>query len=182
MTRHGAACAAAIAILMPLGPSAGGRADDCGVHQEPGQSGGPLHPHRRRNRGPRRESPGVQFHPDQRRQRRAADRRWPKRRCARSRTRWCSRRPIAKALVPIVSKFTAAGIPVVNVNDRLAGGNAAAYVGSDDRGDRARHRARAAQGDERHRHGRDPGRTAQRSRRARCGCAASTRRSRNFRT
>ncbi|MBX9778330.1 MAG: sugar ABC transporter substrate-binding protein [Xanthobacteraceae bacterium] len=38
-----------------------------------------------------------------------------------------------KALVPIVSKFTAAGIPVVNVNDRLAGGNAAAYVGSDDR-------------------------------------------------
>jgi ribose transport system substrate-binding protein len=38
-----------------------------------------------------------------------------------------------KALVPIVSKFAAAGIPVVNVNDRLTGGNAAAYVGSDDR-------------------------------------------------
>jgi ribose transport system substrate-binding protein len=38
-----------------------------------------------------------------------------------------------KALAPIVSKFTAAGIPVVNVNDRLAGGIAAAYVGSDDR-------------------------------------------------
>ena len=38
----------------------------------------------------------------------------------------------AKALVPIVSKFTAAGIPVINVNDRLAGGGAAAYVGSDD--------------------------------------------------
>jgi ribose transport system substrate-binding protein len=38
-----------------------------------------------------------------------------------------------KALSPIVSKFTAAGIPVVNVNDRLAGGIAAAYVGSDDR-------------------------------------------------
>ena len=38
-----------------------------------------------------------------------------------------------KALVPIVSKFTAAGIPVINVNDRLAGGNVAAYVGSDDR-------------------------------------------------
>lgn len=37
-----------------------------------------------------------------------------------------------KALVPMVSKFTAAGIPVVNVNDRLAGGNSAAYVGSDD--------------------------------------------------
>lgn len=37
-----------------------------------------------------------------------------------------------KALVPMVSKFTAAGIPVINVNDRLAGGNAAAYVGSDD--------------------------------------------------
>jgi ribose transport system substrate-binding protein len=38
-----------------------------------------------------------------------------------------------KALVAIVSKFTAAGIPVVNVNDRLTGGNVAAYVGSDDR-------------------------------------------------
>jgi ribose transport system substrate-binding protein len=37
-----------------------------------------------------------------------------------------------KALVPVVSKFTAAGIPVINVNDRLAGGGAAAYVGSDD--------------------------------------------------
>jgi ribose transport system substrate-binding protein len=38
-----------------------------------------------------------------------------------------------KALAPVVAKFTAAGIPVVNVNDRLAGGNVAAYVGSDDR-------------------------------------------------
>jgi ribose transport system substrate-binding protein len=38
----------------------------------------------------------------------------------------------AKALAPIVSKFAAAGIPVVNVNDRLAGGGTAAYVGSDD--------------------------------------------------
>jgi ribose transport system substrate-binding protein len=37
-----------------------------------------------------------------------------------------------KALVPIISKFTAAGIPVINVNDRLAGGNVATYVGSDD--------------------------------------------------
>lgn len=37
-----------------------------------------------------------------------------------------------KALVPMVTKFTAAGIPVINVNDRLAGGNANAFVGSDD--------------------------------------------------
>jgi len=37
-----------------------------------------------------------------------------------------------KALAPMVAKFTAAGIPVINVNDRLAGGDAAAYVGSDD--------------------------------------------------
>lgn len=37
-----------------------------------------------------------------------------------------------KALVPIVTKFTAAGIPVINVNDRLADGGAIAYVGSDD--------------------------------------------------
>ena len=38
-----------------------------------------------------------------------------------------------KALAPVMAKFTAAGIPVINVNDRLAGGNVAAYVGSDDR-------------------------------------------------
>src|SRR5262245_7874870 len=38
-----------------------------------------------------------------------------------------------KALAPIMAKFTAAGIPVINVNDRLAGGDAAAYVGRDDR-------------------------------------------------
>ena len=38
-----------------------------------------------------------------------------------------------KALAPMVSKLTAAGIPVVNVNDRLAGVNVASYVGSDDR-------------------------------------------------
>ncbi len=37
-----------------------------------------------------------------------------------------------KAMVPVVGKFTAAGIPVINVNDRLAGGTVAAYVGSDD--------------------------------------------------
>jgi ribose transport system substrate-binding protein len=37
-----------------------------------------------------------------------------------------------KALVPMVAKFVAAGIPVINVNDRLAGGNATAFVGSDD--------------------------------------------------
>jgi ribose transport system substrate-binding protein len=36
-----------------------------------------------------------------------------------------------KALAPIVAKLIAAGIPVINVNDRLAG-NATAYVGSDD--------------------------------------------------
>jgi ribose transport system substrate-binding protein len=38
----------------------------------------------------------------------------------------------ARALVPVVTKFAAAGIPLVNVNDRLAGGHATAYVGSDD--------------------------------------------------
>ncbi len=37
-----------------------------------------------------------------------------------------------KALVPVVAKFTAAGIPVINVNDRLVGGKVTAYVGSDD--------------------------------------------------
>ncbi len=37
-----------------------------------------------------------------------------------------------KALLPAVEKFNAAGIPVVNVIDRLAGGNVIAYVGNDD--------------------------------------------------
>ncbi|HEY3643387.1 MAG TPA: sugar ABC transporter substrate-binding protein [Xanthobacteraceae bacterium] len=37
-----------------------------------------------------------------------------------------------KALVPAVDKFNAAGIAVVNVIDRLAGGQAVAYVGNDD--------------------------------------------------
>jgi ribose transport system substrate-binding protein len=37
-----------------------------------------------------------------------------------------------KALLPAMEKFNAAGIPVVNVIDRLAGGNTVAYVGNDD--------------------------------------------------
>ena len=37
-----------------------------------------------------------------------------------------------KALLPAMEKLTAAGITVINVIDRLAGGNAVAYVGNDD--------------------------------------------------
>ncbi len=37
-----------------------------------------------------------------------------------------------KTMAPIVAKFIAAGIPVINVNDRLVGVDATAYVGSDD--------------------------------------------------
>ena len=37
-----------------------------------------------------------------------------------------------KALAPIVAKFAAAGIPVINVNDRIPGAKVTAYVGSDD--------------------------------------------------
>jgi len=37
-----------------------------------------------------------------------------------------------KAMVPAVDKLNAAGIPVTNVNERLAGGNVVAYVGTDD--------------------------------------------------
>lgn len=37
-----------------------------------------------------------------------------------------------KALVPGVEKLNAAGIPVVNITDRIAGGQTAAYVGADD--------------------------------------------------
>jgi ribose transport system substrate-binding protein len=38
----------------------------------------------------------------------------------------------AKAMVAAVDRLGAAGIPVVNVNERLAGGNAVSYVGTDD--------------------------------------------------
>jgi ribose transport system substrate-binding protein len=37
-----------------------------------------------------------------------------------------------KAMVPSVDKLNAAGIPVTNVNERLAGGKVVAYVGTDD--------------------------------------------------
>jgi ribose transport system substrate-binding protein len=37
-----------------------------------------------------------------------------------------------KALVPAVEKINAAGIPVTNVTDRIAGGKVVAYVGADD--------------------------------------------------
>jgi len=36
------------------------------------------------------------------------------------------------AMLPAVDKLNAAGIPVVNVNERLSGGNTVAYVGTDD--------------------------------------------------
>jgi ribose transport system substrate-binding protein len=39
-----------------------------------------------------------------------------------------------KALVPAAAKVTAAGIPLINVGDRLAGGTATAFVGTDDQG------------------------------------------------
>jgi ribose transport system substrate-binding protein len=37
-----------------------------------------------------------------------------------------------KAMVPAVDKLNAAGIPVTNVNERLAGGSVVSYVGTDD--------------------------------------------------
>jgi len=37
-----------------------------------------------------------------------------------------------KAMVPSVQKINAAGIPVVNVSDRLAGGDTVAFIGTDD--------------------------------------------------
>jgi ribose transport system substrate-binding protein len=37
-----------------------------------------------------------------------------------------------KAMIPAVEKLKAAGIPVTNVNERLAGGDVVAYVGTDD--------------------------------------------------
>src|SRR5215469_17185029 len=36
------------------------------------------------------------------------------------------------AVVPAVDKLNAAGIPVINVNERLSGGDTVAYVGTDD--------------------------------------------------
>jgi ribose transport system substrate-binding protein len=38
----------------------------------------------------------------------------------------------AKALVPAVEKLNAAGLPLINVSERLAGGSVVAYVGTDD--------------------------------------------------
>jgi len=39
-----------------------------------------------------------------------------------------------KAMVPVVQKINAANIPLVNVSDRLAGGSAVAFIGTDDYG------------------------------------------------
>jgi ribose transport system substrate-binding protein len=39
-----------------------------------------------------------------------------------------------KAMVPAAAKITAAGIPLINVGDRLAGGTVSAFVGTDDQG------------------------------------------------
>src|SRR5262249_22085906 len=39
-----------------------------------------------------------------------------------------------KAMVPSVQKLNAAGIPVINVSDRLTGGDVVAFVGTDDYG------------------------------------------------
>ncbi|MFY9992242.1 MAG: sugar ABC transporter substrate-binding protein [Rhodoplanes sp.] len=40
--------------------------------------------------------------------------------------------PVDYTLVPAVEKINAAGIPVTNITDRVAGGNLVAYVGADD--------------------------------------------------
>src|SRR3954453_6715996 len=37
-----------------------------------------------------------------------------------------------KAMVPAVQKINAANIPLVNVSDRLTGGNAVSFIGTDD--------------------------------------------------
>jgi ribose transport system substrate-binding protein len=37
-----------------------------------------------------------------------------------------------KAMVPVVQKINAANVPLVNVSDRLAGGSAVAFIGTDD--------------------------------------------------
>jgi ribose transport system substrate-binding protein len=38
----------------------------------------------------------------------------------------------AKTMVPLVDRISAAGIPVINVTERLAGGTAISYIGTDD--------------------------------------------------
>ena len=54
-----------------------------------------------------------------------------------------------KALVPAVEKINAAGIPVTNITDRIAGGKLVAYVGADDYSIGLATGARPAQGDRR---------------------------------
>ena len=71
-----------------------------------------------------------------------------------------------KALVPVVAKFAAAGYPG-HQRQRPSRRRQRRRLCRQRRSrDRARHRAGAAQGDERHRHGRDPRRPAQAARRA----------------
>ena len=131
MTRHAAACAAAIAILMPLGPV---RADAQTIAVFTKSQGNPVARSIRigAETAARAEKILVfNFIPT------SADNVAQQTSLAEEALRSKPDAVVftptdAKALVPIVSKFTAAGIPVINVNDRLAGGGAAAFVGSDD--------------------------------------------------
>jgi ribose transport system substrate-binding protein len=132
MTRHAAACAAAIAILMPLGFASAG-AQTLAVFTK--SQGNPVARSIRigAETAARAEKLLVfNFIPT------SADNVPQQTALAEEALR---SKPDAvvftptdpKALAPAVSKFTAAGIPVINVNDRLTGVNVAAYVGSDDR-------------------------------------------------
>jgi ribose transport system substrate-binding protein len=132
MTRHAAACAAAIAILLPLGPAP---ADAQTIAVFTKSQGNPLARSIRigAETAARAEKILVfNFIPtsaDNVPQQTALTEE-----ALRSKPDAVVFTPTdPKALVPLVSKFAAAGIPVINVNDRLAGGNVAAYVGSDDR-------------------------------------------------
>ena len=109
-------------------------------------------------------------------------RRWPKRRYARSRTRggvFTDRREGAGADRLEIHRGRDTGRQRQRSSRRR---QCRGVCRQRRRGDRARHRARVAQGDERHRHGGDHGRTAQRSLQRAAPAWNSTRRSRNFRT
>jgi ribose transport system substrate-binding protein len=131
MKRHGAWLAAAIATLLPFGASGAG-AETLAVFTK--SAGNPIAKAVRAGVEQVAKANGITvFHyiptsPDNPRQQTAlVDEALSAKRDAIVFT------PVdIKAMVPAVQKINAANVPLVNVSDRLTGGNAVAFIGTDD--------------------------------------------------
>jgi ribose transport system substrate-binding protein len=131
MRRHGAWLAAAIATLLPFGPSGAG-AETLAVFTK--SAGNPIAKAVRAGVEQVAKANGITvFHyiptsPDNPRQQTAlVDEALSAKRDAIVFT------PVdIKAMAPAVQKINAANVPLVNVSDRLTGGTAVAFIGSDD--------------------------------------------------